>query len=378
MQIDKVALAILIVFGVITLLQLVYYYVIYGRFAFHRKKSALGFRDIPVSVIIVVRDDAALAVQNLPALLEQQYSFFEIVIVNDRSRDDNSLQAIREYKDRYSNIKIVDLSTAVSTSRGKKMAISMGVKCASYEHILLTSPNCKPASRQWLSKMAQNFQFQKRIVLGYNTYEKKKGLYSHFLLHDNLIGAVQYFAHALLRSTYRGDLNNVAFMRPLFYKQNGFIAYNHLLYGEEDIFIHRASTPTNVAVEFDPDAATVEQHSPSYGSWRLHKVSLFFTRKYNSLKNRILLSGYELTNLLFYLFLAFSIVTALHQPLALYITAGIAVLRIASLYVVMGISAKKLNEKQVIPPLLFYDILFTVLNPLLWLSAKIHHKKIAQ
>ena len=369
MQIDKVALAILIVFGVITLLQLVYYYVIYGRFAFHRKKSALGFRDIPVSVIIVVRDDAALAVQNLPALLEQQYSFFEIVIV---------LQAIREYKDRYSNIKIVDLSTAVSTSRGKKMAISMGVKCASYEHILLTSPNCRPASRQWLSKMAQNFQFQKRIVLGYNTYEKKKGLYSHFLLHDNLIGAVQYFAHALLRSTYRGDLNNVAFMRPLFYKQNGFIAYNHLLYGEEDIFIHRASTPTNVAVEFDPDAATVEQHSPSYGSWRLHKVSLFFTRKYNSWKNRILLSGYELTNLLFYLFLAFSIVTALHQPLALYITAGIAVLRIASLYVVMGISAKKLNEKQVIPPLLFYDILFTVLNPLLWLSAKIHHKKIAQ
>ena len=138
------------------------------------------------------------------------------------------------------------------------------------------------------------------------------------------------------------------------------------------------STPTNVAVEFDPDAATVQQHSPSYGSWRLHKISLFFTRKYNSLKNRLLLGGYELTNLLFYILLALSIVDALHQPLALYITAGIAVLRIASLYVVMGVSAKKLNEKQVIPSLLFYDILFTILNPLLWLSAKIHHKKIAQ
>ena len=147
MQINEVALAILIIFGVITLLQLIYYYVIYGRFAFFRKKSAMGFRDIPVSVVIVVRDDAALIVQNLPYLLEQQYSFFEIVIVNDRSRDENSLQAIREYKDRYPNIKIVDLSTAVSTSRGKKMAISMGVKCATYDHILLTSPNCRPASR---------------------------------------------------------------------------------------------------------------------------------------------------------------------------------------------------------------------------------------
>ncbi|MBR6904753.1 MAG: glycosyltransferase [Bacteroidales bacterium] len=371
-------MAILILFGVITLIQLVYYYVIYGRFAFHRKKSALGFRDIPVSVVIVVRDDAALAVQNLPLLLEQQYSSYEIVIVNDRSRDEHSLQAIREYKDRFPNIKLVDLSTAVSTSRGKKMAISMGVKCATYDHILLTSPDCKPASRLWLSKMAQNFQFQQRIVLGYNTFEKKKGIYSHFLHFDNLISAVQYFAHALMHSTYRGDLNNVAFVRPLFYKQNGFIAYNHLLYGEEDIFIHRASTPNNVAVEFDPDAVTLQQHSPSYGYWRLHKVSLFFTRKFNSLKNRILLSGYELTNLLFYGILALAIVISMHQPLALYIAIGIAVLRIASLYVVMGIAAKKLHETQIIPQLLFYDLLFAILTPLLWLSAKLHHKKIAQ
>jgi hypothetical protein len=90
------------------------------------------------------------------------------------------------------------------------------------------------------------------------------------------------------------------------------------------------------------------------------------------------LSGYELTNLLFYICLALSIIAALHQPLALYITAGIAFLRIVSMYVVMGISAAKLHEKQIIPQLLFYDILFAILNPLHWLSAKFHHKKIAQ
>ena len=141
MHITQVALAVLILFGVITLIQLVYYYVIYGRFAFYRKKAALGFRDIPFSVVIVVRDDAAQVLQTLPYLLEQQYAFFEIVIVNDRSRDENSLLAIKEYKERYPNIKIVDLSTAVSTSRGKKMAISMGITCATYDDILLTSPN---------------------------------------------------------------------------------------------------------------------------------------------------------------------------------------------------------------------------------------------
>lgn len=378
MQITKVALAILIIFGVVTLIQLVYYYVIYGRFAFHRKKSAFGFRDIPLSVVVVVRDDAAQLLQTLPYLLEQQYDFFEIVVVNDRSRDENSLHAIKEYKERYSNIKIVDLSTAVSTSRGKKMAISMGIKCATYDHILLTSPNCIPASKQWLSLMAQNFQFQQKIVLGYNTFVKKNNPFNHFLHYDNLIGAVQYFSHALLHSTYRGDINNVAFVRPLFYQQKGFISYNHLLYGEEDIFIHRAANKNNTAIEFSPDATTVRQHVPQYRYWRLHKVSLFFTRKYNSFKNRCLLGLYELTNLLFYIFLAISIITALHQPLALYITLGIALVRIISMYIVLGISAKKLQEKQVIPHFLFYDILFSLLNPLYWISAKFNHKKLAQ
>ncbi len=377
MQITTVALAVLILFGVVTLIQLVYYYIIYGRFAFHRKKNPLGFRDIPVSVVVVVRDDASQLLQTLPYLLEQQYSFFEIVVVNDRSRDENSLLAIQEYKDRYPNIKMVDLSTAVSTSRGKKMAISMGIKCATYDHILLTSPNCKPASKLWLSQMAQNFQFQHKIVLGYSTFDKKKGPYSHFLHYDNLIGAVQYFSHALLHTTYRGDLNNVAFVRPLFYQQKGFIAYNHLLYGEEDIFIHRASNKNNTTIEFSSDAATVRQHTPQYRYWRLHKVSLFFTRKYNSLKNRCLLSLYELSNLLFYVCLTLSILASLHQPVALYITLGIALVRIASMYIVMGISAKKLQEKQIIPYFLFYDILFSLLNPLYWLSAKINHKKIA-
>lgn len=91
-----------------------------------------------------------------------------------------------------------------------------------------------------------------------------------------------------------------------------------------------------------------------------------------------MLGLYELTNLLFYIFLVISIITALHQPLALYITLGIALVRIISMYVVLGISAKKLEEKQVIPNFLFYDILFSVLNPLYWLSAKFNHKILAK
>lgn len=377
MQNQKVALAIFILFVVIAVVQLIYYFIVYGKFAFHRKKNALSLREIPLSVVIVVRDNASQVLQTLPKFLEQQYPNYEIVIVNDRSPDEQSVFAIKEYQKRFSNVKFIDLRDAVSTSRGRKMAVSMGIKCSSYGNIVITDPDCLPASEHWLSNLSQNIQGQKKIVLGYSTYIKRRTPYNAFLHFDKLVGAVQYFSLALYNSTYRGDFSNIVFMRNLFYQQKGFTSFNHLQWGEEDIFIHNVATPTNTAIEYNPDSAIISQNVPSYGYWRLHKISLFFTRKFNSLKNRAILSSYNITNLLFYIFLVFAILMNITNPIFLYTTIGIAVVRIASMYVVFGISAKKLNEKQIIPHLLFYDILFSLLNPLYWSASKLNNKKIS-
>lgn len=377
MQNQKVALAIFILFVVIAVVQLIYYFIVYGKFAFHHKKNALSLREIPLSVVIVVRDNASQILQTLPKFLEQQYPNYEIVIVNDRSPDEQSVFAIKEYQKRFSNVKFIDLSDAVSTSRGRKMAVSMGIKCSSYGNIVITDPDCLPASEHWLSNLSQNIQGQKKIVLGYSTYIKRRTPYNAFLHFDKLVGAVQYFSLALYNSTYRGDFSNIVFMRNLFYQQKGFTSFNHLQWGEEDIFIHNVATPTNTAIEYNPDSAIISQNVPSYGYWRLHKISLFFTRKFNSLKNRAILSSYNITNLLFYIFLVFAILMNITNPIFLYTTIGIAVVRIASMYVVFGISAKKLNEKQIIPHLLFYDILFSLLNPLYWSASKLNNKKIS-
>lgn len=378
MQNTQVGLAILISLAVVTAIQLIYYYIIYGKFTFHRKKSAISLREIPISVVIVVRDNASQILQSLPKFLNQQYPDFEVVIVNDRSPDEQSLFAIKEYQQRCPKIKFVDLSDAVSTSRGKKMALSFGIKCASHEHVVITSPDCEPTSEHWLLNVAQNFQGQKRIVIGYSTFARRKNPYNLFLHYDNVVTAVQYFSSVLGKSTYRGDFRNVAFVRSLFYKQKGFTSFNHLEWGEDDVFIHRISDANNTAIEFSPDSTIVEQNIPQYGYWRSHKISLFYTRKYNSSKNRVSLAIYEISNILFYTLLVLSIIANVANPVYLYSAIGIAVVRVASLYVTLGISASKLNEKQIIPHILFYDILFSILNPLYWLFSKINRKKIAK
>lgn len=52
---ENLSFTILIIFGAITFLQLLYYYVVYARFSFSKKKKAIAIQQVPVSVIVVVK-----------------------------------------------------------------------------------------------------------------------------------------------------------------------------------------------------------------------------------------------------------------------------------------------------------------------------------
>ncbi len=371
---DSLSFTILVVFSSITLLQLLYYYVIYARFSFSRKKKPVAMQQVPVSVIVVVKDAANSLLKFLPRMMSQQYSQFELVVVNDQSHDLSEL-LVKEYQSQYSNIKLVDLESAVTTIRGSKFALSMGIRCATYEHLLFTDVECCPTSSHWLEKMADNFVSQKQIVLGYSSYEKRNNLFNRLLHFDNLHNAVQYFSLAMCHSTYRGDLKNIAFTKALFYAQRGFASHNHISCGEEDIFISRAANRQNTAVEFSPESFVLLQHKIPYSYWKNHKMGLYYTRKMNTLRNRLTLSFYALINLLFYVALVLAIIGSLANKPLLFTILGIAGARIISQYLVYGIAASKLKEKQVIPFLLIYDIIFAVMNPYYYLSAQIYHHK---
>jgi len=365
---------IVIVFGAVTFVELLYYYLIYARFSFTRKKTKKYLYQPPVSVVMVAKDAAGVLLKTLPKFLNQQYDNFEVVVVDDNSQDDTKLLVV-EYQQQYSNLKLVELDTAVTTIRGEKFALSMGIRCASNPYYIVTNPEYAPTSTHWLEKMAGNFENDKQIVLGYSTFEKKKSPFNRMLHFDNLLNAMQFFSLAQIHSTYRGDTKNMGFTEQAFAQQRGFASHNHIRYGEEDIFISRAANKKNTAIEFSPDAMTVLQRDVRHHNWLDHKQGLFFTRHFNTLKNRLLLGLYAIVNLLFYVGLVFAVWLSIGNVMLLSITLGIIAVRIISQYFVFGFAAKKLNEKQVIPGLLLYDLFFALLNPLYYLDAIIRHDR---
>lgn len=370
------SLVIVVVFALITFIELLYYYVLYARFAFRKRQPApeVTLDSPPVSVILVVKDAAAVLLKTLPRLLNQHYPHFELVIVNDNSKDDTKLLLL-EYQQQYDNIHIVNLDSAVTSIRGNKYALSIGIRCAKYENMIFTDAECAPSSVHWLEHMASQFSDTQHIVLGYSTYMKRNNPINRMLHFDTMLSALQYFSLALVHSTYRGDHKNIGYTKTLFYKQRGFASHNHLVYGDEDIFISKAASRKNTAVVYDPDSYTVLQRQAYYKYWVHHKEGLYYTRKHNTAKNRFFLNFYGILNPLFYLALVLAILATYNQIVMLAIVLGITLVRIISLYLVFGFAAKRLNEKQTIPALLFYDLLFAFLNPIYFVSAHLHHQR---
>lgn len=364
----------LILFGFITLVVLLYYLLVFSKFAFHKIKKIKNVDLLPVSIVISARNEAHNLIKTLPLLLEQQYNTFEVVVVNDNSSDETE-QVIRDFKVRYPHLKLVNLTSSVTNIQGKKFPLSIGIKSASYELLLLTDADCIPASPYWLINMAKHFRDKKTIVLGYNTTEKKKSLMNLFSHFDNLQVAISYFSFALAKIPYMGIGKNMAYTKSLFYNNKGFASQNHIHYGDDDIFINKVANSTNCDIEYYKEAFTVSRYKPGFINWFHQKTRYNSTKKHYKGIHKFLLRTYSLFAFLFYVAFAFSLYFSLGNVLFLSLTASIFVLKAGLQYLIFGMAAKKLEEKQVIPFILFFDILYVIIYPFICIASLFSGRK---
>ena len=160
-----------------------------------------------------------------------------MVVVNHGSEDETEY-LLKDLAIEYKNLKIVTVSQDLNFFTGKKFPLSIGIKSASYDALLLTDADCIPRSNQWLRKMASNFTFGTEIVLGYGAYERGRSLLNLLIRFDTLRVAMQYFGLAQAGMPYMGVGRNIAYRKSLFYRQNGFISHYRIQTGDDDLFVN--------------------------------------------------------------------------------------------------------------------------------------------
>jgi cellulose synthase/poly-beta-1,6-N-acetylglucosamine synthase-like glycosyltransferase len=216
-------------------------------YAFREQPSDAVMACPPVSVVVCAHDEEANLRELVPLLLAQDYPDFEVIVVEDRCNDgtyDYLLEATRQHP----KLKMVRVKFLPEHVTGKKYAVTLGVKAAVHDWVLLTDADCRPSGNQWIRSMAARMTPEKQIVIGYSPYKHETGYLNAFIRFESLITATQFIGRALLGSPYMGTGRNLAYRKSLFLDNKGFHGHLSVTGGDDDLFVNRHATAANTAV----------------------------------------------------------------------------------------------------------------------------------
>lgn len=354
-QEHPVLFILLLIFGLSALIQLFYYLFFYLAPARLKQKAENGA--FPVSVIICARNEEDNLREFLPSVLEQNYPDYEVIVVNDCSEDDSYL-VLGEYLKKYPNLKISNITRDPKFTHNKRFAEFIGIKAAKNEFLLFIDADCCPVSKDWISGMVSHFAENTDFVLGYGGYLRKKGFLNKYIRYDSMIIAMQYLGMAIRGIPYMGVGRNLAYRRSLFFEKKGFANFNHLVSGDDDLFVNSNATGKNTEVEFRKEAHTRSVPASSWHEFYKQKRRHMTTAKHYRFGDKFILFVEPASRLAFYALLAVLLSFLYMWP----VVAAVFGIRLIVQIIVFTLIQQRLDERGMLPWSLFFDIVSPFIN----------------
>lgn len=284
----------------------------------------------PVSIILTPHDNADLIEKHLPALLYQKYApGYQVIVVveqGDHETEDALKRIGHAYRQQPLNATlyvthIPDTSRYVSR---KKLAITIGVKAAKTEWLMLTEPYAVPASDQWLATTARHCSDESNLVIGYTNYEPSTSTFKRF----ERFHTAAYLMREDKRMAYRTEGTNLMFRKSEFMEQEGYLGNLELVRGEYDFLVNKYARQGATTLVTDPQAWMTEDE-PSKATW-LHKHVFYIeTKKHlerTAAHNTLFILDQTVNVLCSLVFIATVVYAAITQNLVAAIAAVIALL----------------------------------------------------
>ncbi|HRI78655.1 MAG TPA: glycosyltransferase [Cyclobacteriaceae bacterium] len=226
-------------------IQIVYLFIL--LLAFIRKREIQSAGTPAVSIVVCAHDEEQNLRELIPLLLQQEYPEMEIIVVEDRCND-GTYDFLLEATQLDQRLKMVRVRHLPEHINGKKYALTLGIKAAAYDWILLTDADCRPEGNQWVKTMTSQFSDTHDIVIGYSPFVRTNGYLNSFIRFESLLTGIQFIGWALLSRPYMGVGRNLAYRKKLFIDNKGFNNFLSLTGGDDDLFVNQHASKTNTAV----------------------------------------------------------------------------------------------------------------------------------
>lgn len=317
--------------------QLIYLLVFIVAFTKERR-TPLTNNSPGVSVIVCAHDEEENLRILVPVLLSQNHPNYEVIIVDDRSNDgtyDFLLKATSENP----KLRMVTVRDLPKHTTGKKFALTMGIKAAKHDWVLLTDADCRPGPG-WIYGMSQQFHDDSNIVLGFSAYEKHPGFLNSFIRFETFLTAIQYIAFSLLGRPYMGVGRNLAYRRKLFLESKGFNDHLDIIGGDDDLFVNQNAKAATTRLALGKDVVTHSIPKKTWGDYFDQKLRHLSVGKRYKMGDRLLLGIFMSTWVLW----PFTIISLPFLGMNATIVGGMILLRWICLLVLFGMGPRAVGE----------------------------------
>lgn len=353
---DTAHLILLALFVLMAFTQGWYWLWYYRRAAFAKPDTKEAPGELPpLSVVICARNEAENLVRFLPSVLEQDYPSYEVVVVNDCS-EDNTFDILGDMMKRYPHLKVSMIQKDPGFTHTKKLAMLIGIKAAKNEMLAFTDADCRPATAHWLREVAAAAKPGSDIIIGYGGYLPGEGMLNRYIRYETMFTGMQYFGMAMAGIPYMGVGRNLAYRRSFFFDSGGFGPHNHIMSGDDDLFVNRNATADNCSLMLNHDSFTLSAAQKSLGAWIKQKRRHLSAAAYYKKDDKIRLFLEPFSRVSYYGLLIALLIMLASWPIVLFVALSRLVMRA----VILKKAAATFNE----PRLWFISLFFDILAPL--------------
>ena len=340
-------------------------------------KEQVSENSVPLTVIIICRDSADMIMENIPSILEQDYEHFDVILIDDASTD-NTKDVINILEHKYKNLRHTFLPPTTRYLSRKKLALTLGIRSAKSEWIVITEPDCIPSSPLWLKSLSGYMAESKDFVIGYSNFKPSDTFHSSFAIYKKRISQMRFFHAAAASSNSKatgGFLCNMAMRKSVFMANKGFSRNLNLLRGEATLLIDEMAMKGRTAIAAIAQAA-VTQREPAKKLWVSEQAVDMETAKYMSKRAKWLRFCWASGTMFRYIYLIGSLCSSVFM---IYKTEYIYAAIIFVVLIANGIlrycfikqSASVFNEKVSI----FLPLYFSLISPFTSMRNEINRRK---
>jgi cellulose synthase/poly-beta-1,6-N-acetylglucosamine synthase-like glycosyltransferase len=290
-------------FGIGVIIQGIYLLMIFGRTAWFKSTSKSPSPQSPeegVTVLVAAHNEFQNLKILIPKLFEQDYPKFDVMIVNDRSTD-RTKRLLEEMMAIYPKLRSVTVKYTPNHVTSKKFALTLGIKVAKNDVILLTDADCVPNSDQWIRKMtAPVRQEEKTFAIGYSGYQEKPGSLNRWIQFETILTALFYLSFGLWKDPFMGIGRNLAYRKSFFMNVKAFKGLWHLEGGDDDLFVNTYATGKNSSIIIDPEATTTSVPKETWKEYLIQKKRHLHAGKYYRGEDKRKIGLYSMSHALFW------------------------------------------------------------------------------